>query len=78
MINPGMLLKLKQAQKTFEQNHPKFPMFLRAVGKDAMTEGTVIEINVTTADGRNLATNLKLQQSDIEFLQEMMAMTGSK
>jgi len=29
-FNPGMMFKIKGAWERFIQNHPKFPMFLRA------------------------------------------------
>ena len=29
-FNPGMMFKIKGAWERFVQNHPKFPMFLRA------------------------------------------------
>ena len=46
-----MLSKMKNAMDTFRRNHPKFPLFLNAVSQDALVEGTIIEINVTTPEG---------------------------
>ena len=48
-----MLSKMKNAMETFRRNHPKFPLFLNAVSQDALVEGTIIEINVTTPEGKN-------------------------
>ena len=42
-----MMQKIKSGMNRFRANHPKFPMFLRAVSQDALVEGTIIEINVT-------------------------------
>lgn len=72
MINPAMILKLKQAKETFVRNHPKFPPFLSAVNRDAMKEGTIIEIHVTTTEGKVVSSNIKLKDSDIAFLQEIL------
>ena len=35
-------------------------------------EGTVIEFKVTTPDGREVRSNIKLQPSDLDFFQEIM------
>lgn len=72
MINPATLMKVQQAKETFVRNHPKFPMFLQAVGKDAVKTDTVIEISVTTPEGKNLKTNIKLKESDVDFIQELL------
>lgn len=36
MINPAMIMKLKQAKDVFVANHPKFPLFLRAVRQESV------------------------------------------
>lgn len=71
MINPMKLMKFKNAWDTFTNNHPKLPGFLKAVKMSAVKEGTVIEINVTTAEGKTLSSNIKLKESDIELFQEL-------
>lgn len=71
MMNPAKLLKLKNAWDAFSINHPKFPKFLTAVKNNAIKEGTIIEINITTAEGKSLSSNLKLTQSDIELINEL-------
>ena len=64
----AMIQKIKSGMDRFRANHPKFPLFLNAVSQNALMEGTVIEINVTTPEGRNYCTNVKLQADDMEFL----------
>lgn len=71
MINPAKILKMRSAWNTFRRNHPKFQPFLKAVEKNAMEEGTVVEITVTTKEGRVFHTNLKINESDKEILQDM-------
>ncbi|MCF2683805.1 hypothetical protein [Faecalicatena contorta] len=70
----AMIQKLKSGMDHFRANHPKFPMFLNAVSQNALMEGTVIEINVTTPEGRNYCTNVKLQADDMEFLNSIKSM----
>lgn len=67
-MNPAMIFKLKEAKNVFNQNHPKFSMFIQAVSSSYLTEGTVIDITVTKPSGEKVTTNLKLKQSDIELL----------
>lgn len=74
MINPAKLLKFKNAWETFRNNHPKFPKFLSAVQKNAVQEGTIIEINVTNASGETLSSNIKLKESDVELFKQLSGM----
>lgn len=76
MINPMTLLKMQGIWRKFQENHPKFPLFLKAVSQNGLTEGTVIEINVTTADGKNYASNLKIKPEDIELINELKNFRG--
>ena len=47
-------------------------MFLRAVsGKDVIKEGTIIEVNITTDDGRNFSTNVKLTAEDMQLFADV-------
>ena len=61
---------VKNAWNTFIGNHPKFPRFLRAAGS-CISKDTIIEIKVTTAEGRVLETNLKVKESDIDLLKSL-------
>ena len=70
----AMIQKIKSGMDSFRANHPKFPLFLNAVSQNALMEGTVIEINVTTPEGRNYCTNVKLQADDMEFLNSLKSM----
>lgn len=74
MFNPAKLLKLKNAWDTFTKNHPKFPKFLEALHKSSIEEGTIIEINVKSASGQTICTNVKLTQSDMELFHELSDM----
>lgn len=70
-MNPLKLLQLKSAWDRFKENHPKFPKFLKALYQRGMTEGTVIEIRVTTRGGEEMAANVKLKADDIELFKEL-------
>lgn len=71
MINPGAIFKLKGLWERFTGNHPKLPMFIRAAAGSNLTAGTIIDIHIVTADGKELATNVKLTEDDMELVQEL-------
>ena len=73
-LNPVKLLQLKNSWGQFKQNHPKFSTFWKAVYKNSLCEGTVIEFKVTNPEGKELASNIKLKYSDLEFFEEIMGM----
>ncbi len=69
-MNLGNLMQLKNSWTTFTQNHPKFPKFLQAAST-AVKEDTLIEIKITTAEGKVIETNLKVKASDIELFKNL-------
>lgn len=72
LMNPAKLFQLKASWDRFTAAHPKFPLFLRAVsGNDVIKEGTIIEVNITTADGRNFSTNVKLTPEDMQLFADV-------
>lgn len=70
----AMIQKIQSGLNTFQQNHPKFPMFLRAVSQEALVEGSVIEITVTTPEGKEYCSNLKVKPSDLELVETLKNM----
>lgn len=71
MMNPAKLFKIKGYWDQFVQNHPKFPMFINALRSNGVEEGSVIDITITTAEGKTFSTNIKVTQSDKEMLSEL-------
>lgn len=67
-MNPTMLFKIKGAWEKFVQNHPKFPLFLRAASTSGIREGYIIEVKITDTDGKAICTNVKLTESDMELI----------
>lgn len=78
MMNPAKILKLKGAWDKFTQNHPKFPMFMNAIRNQGIEDGAVIEIIITSPEGKVLSTNLKVSQSDKELFTELAELSKSK
>ena len=70
----AMIQQLKLGMDRFRANHPKFPMFLQAVSQNALVEGSVIEINVTTPEGKNYCSNIKVTADDLAFIETLKNM----
>lgn len=69
-MNPMALLRIKPKLHQFKESHPKFPMFFRAAA-DAADEGSVLEISLVTSSGKNLVTNMKMTDNDVELISEI-------
>ncbi len=72
--NPAMLMKLMGAKKKFEGNHPKFASFISTVIRQGVNEGDIIEISITRPDGTKLESNLKVQASDMELVEDLKSL----
>ncbi len=75
-MNPAMLFKIKGAWEKFVQNHPKFPLFLRAASTSGIREGYIIEVKITDTDGKAICTNVKLTESDMELISMIKDMSS--
>lgn len=72
-MNPMALMKIKGLLDKFRENHPKVPLFFNAVSQ-SIDEGSVIEINVTTSQGKNLCTNMRVTSDDIDMIRQIKGM----
>ncbi|MCI9493496.1 MAG: hypothetical protein HFH42_10295 [Lachnospiraceae bacterium] len=70
-INPTNIFQLMGAWQKFTSNHPKFPKFLKAIATEGIKTDTIVEINITTPEGKTYCSNLKITQSDLELFQQM-------
>ena len=68
------VMKIKSAWDTFSRNHPKFMPFMQAVGREAIGDGTIIEIKVTSPEGKEFNTNMKITQSDLDLFAQIRNM----
>ena len=74
MFDLGAMMKIKGAWDTFTRNHPKFMPFMKAITADGIQEGTIIEMKVTSPQGKEYNTNLKITASDLELFAQMKNM----
>mgnify|MGYP000952635523 CR=1 FL=1 len=70
-INPVKMLKYKKEYEQFINRHPKLPGFFKAVSGEGLQEGTVIEAKVTTKDGREYVSNIRLTDQDMKLISEL-------
>ena len=71
MRNPAKLLQLKKQYEAFADRHPKFLRYLAYITDNYMTEGTVMDVTVTDAEGKTLHGNARLTTEDVAFLKEV-------
>lgn len=69
-MNPMMLMKIKGLIDKFKNNHPKVPLFFNDAAR-SIGEGSIIEISITTAEGRNLCTNMRVTRDDLELVEQL-------
>lgn len=74
MFDFSSVMKIKSAWDTFSRNHPKFMPFMQAVGREAIGDGTIIEIKVTSPEGKEFNTNMKITQSDLDLFAQIRNM----
>ncbi len=69
-MNPLSLVKLKPLLKKFKEDHPKFLMFVRKALQEA-DENSIVEVKITTAEGKEYFTNIKVSENDMNLVNEM-------
>ena len=70
-FNPMSLMKMKKMWERFNAAHPRLLPYFRALGDGYLEQGSVVEMNVTAPDGRNLKCNLRLTEEDLELMREI-------
>lgn len=74
-MNPMMLMQIKGMLDDFKRNHPKVPMFFSAAAQ-SIGEGSVIEITVTSPEGKKICTNMRVTAEDLKLVEQMKSMSG--
>lgn len=78
MMDFSAIMKIKSAWDQFTTNHPKFMPFMQAVSREAIGDGTIIEVSVKSPDGKTYNTNMKLTQSDLDLFASIKEMSMKK
>lgn len=72
-MNPMAMMQMKKHLEQFRDNHPRVVQFFQAV-PGRIQPGSVIEIKVTDVDGKEISTNMRVTQEDMELLQQLQKM----
>ncbi|MCR5801775.1 MAG: hypothetical protein K6G57_05525 [Lachnospiraceae bacterium] len=76
-MNPMEMMKIAERFRIFKSQHPKVPAFVKQVLGNAVCEGTVAELKVTTPDGKEYVTNMKITAEDLETIEIMKNLGGT-
>ena len=71
MFNPAAAMKVMSAKNKFVQNHPKFVAFVKNELGNGLPEGSVVELTVTKPGQQPVKTNIRVLQSDLDFINEI-------
>jgi hypothetical protein len=71
MMNPAALGKLKDQIVRFQYTHPKFVTFVRDTFSSGIPESSIVEISITKPGMEKVTTNIRVQQSDLELLDNL-------
>lgn len=74
-ISPMEMMKMKQRLDLFNSDHPRIAPFIHAVQGD-LREGTVLELKVTTPEGEEKVSNIRLNSDDVETLGMISRLNG--
>ena len=69
-MNPMALIHLKSKLEKFRTNHPKVPMFFKAISGEVGLD-SIIEVKLTIAEGKTMVTNFKVTQDDMDLFSEI-------
>ena len=70
-MNPMAMMQLAGRLNIFNQQHPKFGLFLKSVAAKGLTEGSIMEVKFTAVDGETYVSNIKLTADDVETIRMM-------
>ena len=66
-LNPKQLMQLAERWRIFK-DHPRVIDFVRAVGRDGLQPGMIMELRVTDTGGKTSVTNIRVTPEDVETI----------
>ena len=70
-INPLQMMQIKESLDRFTSAHPKVMPFFQAIMREGIDEGSIIEMKVTTAQGRNYISSIRVTEEDMELFRQL-------
>ena len=77
-VNPKQLLQMADRLRIFKEQHPRVIDFISAVGRSYLQPGVILELKVIDTEGKTSVTNLRLTPEDIETIEIIKGLRGSK
>ena len=71
-MNPMLLLQAKERIDLFGREHPKVFPFFKMLRSKALHAGAVYEMKVTSADGQEYVSNIRLTDNDVQTISMIM------
>ena len=77
-LNPMQLMQMADRLRIFREQHPRVIEFISAVGRNSLQPGVILELKVTDTEGCTSVTNMRLTPEDIETIEIIKSLKGSK
>ena len=82
-LNPMQLMQMADRLRIFREQHPRVIDFIvidfiGAVGRSSLQPGVILELKVTDTEGNTSVTNMRLTPEDIETIEIIKSLKGSK
>ena len=71
MPNPADIMKLMGMKAKFESAHPKFVSFIKDVAARGISEGDILEVTITRANGEKTTANLRVTADDVQMVEDI-------
>ena len=68
-MNPMDMMQIAGRLSTFNEQHPKFGLFVKSVAASGLKEGTIIEVKVKEPDGQEYISNIRMTKEDAETVE---------
>ncbi len=75
VMNPFEMMQMKSKFDRFGQQHPRVVAFMQENHQE-LREGAVVELRITTPEGRNVVTNMRLTADDEELINTLKGLFG--
>lgn len=75
-MNPLQMMQIKNMMDRFQDEHPKVRQFF-AAASNRIDEGSIIEIKLTTSEGKTICSNIRVSGSDMELIEQAREMRNS-
>lgn len=72
-MNLKDMKNMRERLALFQQDHPKVLPFFNSIKDDGTRPGTIVELKVTSPEGRQSVMNIRLNENDVETLHMLMS-----